>query len=73
MPRQRSNIRESEEIAKAINEKPTYRCPMCRKLNLNIQNELYNPITLYVHIRLHKLDDITEELVKAITGKEVDF
>lgn len=70
MPRKRSN-RESEELAKAILEEPSYTCPICRKLDLNIQGDLYNRIELYVHLRLHKLDDLREELVKAITGKEV--
>lgn len=70
MPRQRSSTSESEEIAKAINEEPTFKCPICRKLDLNIQNELYNPITLFMHLRLHKLDDLREELAEAICGSK---
>lgn len=75
MPRKRSNIdslgwspKEHDEFLESIAEEPSYMCPICVRLGLNIQNELYNRIELWAHLRLHKLDDLREELVEAICG-----
>lgn len=76
MPRKRGDLEreelEREELVKEIVEEPSYRCPICQKLEIDIPSDLYNRIELYVHLRLHKLDHLREELVKAITGKDVD-
>lgn len=77
MPRKRSNVdalgwtpQDKEEFNRAIRERPRYMCPICWRLDLNIKNEIYNRIELWGHLRLHKLDDLRDELVEAICGSK---